>query len=83
MSDSGHERLQTELRETPLRERMRNSQGRVGNMCSEGRPPRMSIPVRAVDDDFYICTTIRDAEDEIDRLTAELSECKKDAERYR
>jgi hypothetical protein len=29
-------------------------------MCSEGRPPKMSIPVQWNDDDFFICTTLRD-----------------------
>jgi hypothetical protein len=82
MSDSSLQRLQTELRETPLRERMRNSCGRIGEMCADGRPPKMSIPVRSVDDDFYIATTIRDAEDEIDRLTAEIEAIRKDAQAY-
>ncbi len=30
-------------------------------MCSEGRPPRMTIPVQYDDDDFYISTTLSDA----------------------
>ena len=65
-------RLQAELREVPLTTRLEASQNRIGAMCSEGRAPKMSIPVRAVDDDFYICTTLRDALAEIERLTGEL-----------
>lgn len=34
----------------------------VGNMCSEGRPPKMSIPARPeVDEDLVICRTISEA----------------------
>lgn len=53
--------LEARLRETPLAERLSESTSRIGKMCSEGRCPAMSIPVRETDDDFYISTTIRDA----------------------
>lgn len=40
--------------------RLADSQQRIGKMCIEGRPPRMSIPVdRERDDDVFICETLR------------------------
>ncbi len=42
-----------------LRDRIDEAMSRVGKMCSEGRPPRMSIPVRPDDDDTFICDTLR------------------------
>jgi hypothetical protein len=35
------------------------ARGMIGRMCSEGRPPTMSIPARpTVDEDFLICDTL-------------------------
>ena len=55
------ESLEQRVRETDLLTRLEECQRRIGRMCSDGRPPRMSIPVQYHDDDFYICTTLRDA----------------------
>lgn len=55
------ELLKARLRETPLLQRLRESQSRIGKMCSEGRCPSMSIPVRETDDDFFISNSIADA----------------------
>lgn len=55
------ERLKARLRETPLLQRLRESQQRIGKMCSEGRCPSMSIPVRETDDDFFISNSLADA----------------------
>lgn len=44
-----------------LEARLLDCRRRVGDMCAEGRPPRMSIPVRGSDDDIFICQTIDDA----------------------
>jgi hypothetical protein len=44
-----------------LEARLLDCRRRVGDMCVEGRPPRMSIPVRGTDDDIFICQTIDDA----------------------
>ena len=41
-------------------ERINEAMRRIGKMCSEGRPPRMSIPVRPDDDDVFICDTLRE-----------------------
>lgn len=41
-------------------ERINEAMRRIGKMCSEGRPPRMSIPVRLDDDDVFICDTLRE-----------------------
>lgn len=44
-----------------LAERLDECSRRIGLMCSEGRCPRMSIPVQWDDDDFFITTTLQDA----------------------
>jgi len=45
-----------------LIERLQDSQARIARMCSEARPPKMSIPADPVrDDDLVICAAIRDA----------------------
>ena len=44
-----------------LTTRLEECRKRIGNMCSEGRCPKMSIPVAWDDDDFFINTTLRDA----------------------
>jgi len=54
--------LEARVRETPLSERLDDCRTRIGRMCSEGRPPRMTIPVQYDDDDFYISTTLSDAQ---------------------
>jgi hypothetical protein len=46
-----------------MAERLQEARERIGAMCSEGRPPRMSIPAdRLRDDDLFICDVLRDAE---------------------
>jgi hypothetical protein len=49
------------LHEVPLSERLARCQQMIGDMCAEGRPPRMSVPVNWDDEDFYISQTLRDA----------------------
>lgn len=56
------EELKQRVRETPLSERLTDARRRIGKMCSEGRPPHMTIPVQYDDDDFYISTTLSDAQ---------------------
>ena len=55
------EQLEEQVRKTPLLARLRMCRSMVGKMCSEGRPPKMSIPVRPEDEDFFISTTLQDA----------------------
>ena len=55
------EKFEAKVRETDLLTRLEECQRRIGKMCSEGRPPKMSIPLQWDDDDFFICTTLRDA----------------------
>jgi len=62
------EELKAQVRETPLRERLEQIREMIGKMCSEGRPPKMTIPVQWNDEDFFISVTIQDA---IDRLDAQ------------
>lgn len=50
----------------PLLDRLDECRARIGKMCSQRRPPKMSIPVHWSDDDMFICDTIQDA---IDVLT--------------
>jgi hypothetical protein len=53
--------IKNEIREIPLLKRLESSAERIGLMCKEGRPPDMSIPVRADDEDLFITTTLQDA----------------------
>lgn len=55
------EELESRVREEDLLTRLEKCQSMIGNMCSEGRPPKMSIPLQHTDEDFFICTTLRDA----------------------
>lgn len=66
------EELKQRVRETPLSERLTDARRRIGKMCSEGRPPRMTIPVQHDDDDFYISTTLADAQATIADLQGQL-----------
>jgi len=45
----------------PLIYRLEQCRERIGKMCKECRGPKMTIPVKFDDDDFYISTTIADA----------------------
>lgn len=62
------ETLEARVRETPLADRLKECQKRIGNMCAELRGPKMSIPVEYYDDDFYICTTLADAQATVEAL---------------
>ena len=68
------ETLKARVRETPLPDRLNECRKRIGNMCAEGRAPRMCIPVQHSDDDFFICTTLADAQAQIEALQRELDE---------
>lgn len=57
--------LEKRLREIPLIERIQKAKTMVGKMCSERRPPQMTIPVYWADEDFWICRTLEDAEEAI------------------
>jgi hypothetical protein len=54
MSEGIGEELKAQIRKTPLVERLRQAVGMIASMCMEVRPPRMSIPVQAWDEDFFI-----------------------------
>ena len=71
------EELKQQVRETLLSERLVEARSRIGKMCSEGRPPRMTIPVQYDDDDFYISTTLSDAQATIADLQGQLLEWKR------
>lgn len=74
------EQLKAQVREMPLPERLEKARAMIGNMCSEGRPPKMTIPVQWYDEDFFISTTLKDAKERIAALekeVAELAEWKK------
>ncbi len=44
-----------------LIERLDKCHEMIGKMCSEGRPPKMTIPVQWHDEDFFIAVTLQDA----------------------
>ena len=70
------EALRERVRETPLSERLKTCEKYVANMCAERRPPKMTIPLQHYDEDFYICTTLADAQATIAALQAELERTK-------
>ena len=61
VSEARKAELEAKVREIPLTERLKQAQEMIGKMCSELRCPKMSIPVRWNDEDFFISTTIKDA----------------------
>ena len=54
------EELEAEIRVIPLCDRITMCQVMIGKMCTEGRPPKMSIPAQWDDEDFFIITTLAD-----------------------
>lgn len=57
------EEVEKQIRESaPLSDRLTDCKDRIGKMCAEGRPPKMSIPAQWNDDDLFICTTLSDAQ---------------------
>lgn len=54
-------------------ERLVECHRRIGRMCAEGRPPRMTIPANDYDDDRFISQALTDASDEIIRLRAQFA----------
>lgn len=72
ISMSDLDKLHLTIRQTPLLERLRQAQAMIGKMCAEGRYPRMSVPVRAVDEDVFISLALRDAAAMIKQLNWEV-----------
>lgn len=68
------EDLQNRIREIPLLERLDKCLEMLGKMCSELRPPKMSIPVQWYDEDEYISTTLQDAK----KIVVELEKANND-----
>ena len=57
------EQLIKEIRAIPLLERIEMAKRMIGAMCAEGRCPKMSVPVRAMDEDVFITQTLTDLEE--------------------
>lgn len=64
------QQLDNQIREMPLLERLDKSRQIIGKLCSEGRPPKMTVPVQAYDEDIFMSVSIKDAMDELARLRA-------------
>ncbi len=64
--------VESQIRHNPLLERLEESRRRIGKMCSERRPPRMSVPVDPDDDDFFISVTLQDAVKRIIELEGQI-----------
>ena len=54
----------------PLLERLDDCMSRIGKMCSERRPPKMTIPVHWNDDDVFIVATIKEAVEQLRAVDA-------------
>ncbi|MCP5020002.1 MAG: hypothetical protein GY938_32655 [Ketobacter sp.] len=52
-------------------ERLNEANSIIGKLCSDGRCPKMSIPVKDDDEDVFMCRTIKEAIDTITRLARE------------
>jgi hypothetical protein len=63
-----YRKLQSLVRQIPLGERLQRSRQMISKMCSERRPPRMSIPVHHMDEDIFIITTLADASELLEAL---------------
>src|SRR5574338_999661 len=62
------EELEQKVRESgSLSERLESCRARIGKMCKERRPPKMTIPVQWDDDDFFMSVTIQDAQQCVQR----------------
>lgn len=68
------EALRERVRETPLSERLKTCEKYIASMCAERRPPKMTIPLQHYDEDFYICTTLADAQATIAAVQARVQE---------
>lgn len=55
------EEICNEIRKVPLADRLNKSRQIIGKLASEGRYPKMSIPVQPTDEDVFISTTLLDA----------------------
>jgi hypothetical protein len=52
--------LREEVRRRPLVDRLQQCTEMVGRLCSEKRPPLMSVPVQAEDEDVVLSVTLED-----------------------
>lgn len=59
------EKLEQDVRQMPLIERLSKSNEMIAQMCKQGRPPKMTIPVQSDDEDFFIGITLRDAAEQL------------------
>ncbi len=64
-----------------LSDRINACKNMIGKMCSEGRPPRMSVPVEFWNEDIFIVTTMEDAQAELAAAKAELDQARAEVER--
>ncbi len=61
------EKLEQDVRQIPLTERLSRANEMIAQMCKQGRPPKMTIPVRWDDEDFFIGVTLRDAVEQLNQ----------------
>lgn len=64
-----YEELQEKIRQMPLPDRMDKAAEMIGEMCKNGRPPKISLPVSADDEDVFITTTLQDAKAQLIKLS--------------
>lgn len=65
--------LNARIREVPLLERLDRSNSMIAKMCSERRPPKMTIPVQWYDEDYFICLTVKDAKESLASNQAQIA----------
>ncbi len=60
ITDQSLTQLENSIRQIPLAERLETAKRMISDMCAEGRPPKMSVPAQATDEDLFIITTLQD-----------------------
>lgn len=70
--------------EMPLLARLKDCQRRIGDMCAEGRPPKMSFPAQPHrDDDLVIIQALQDAATALAARDARIAELEAENKRLR
>jgi hypothetical protein len=65
------EGIESEIRKVPLLDRLEECIGIIGSITTERRTTRISVPVRADDEDQYLVVTLQDAIASVRKAEAE------------
>lgn len=76
MSDglNNYEKMQAQIRETPLLVRLEQARKMIFEMCRGHRVPKITVPKQPTDEDIFIMVTIMDAADQIEKQKQRIAE---------